>query len=69
MMWWEWLIWLVLCVGGFAILESIAFKHPDRQWTLSRSVAKLGSYFPLTLVVWGIFIGGLSVHFFWHFCP
>jgi hypothetical protein len=66
--WYWWALWALLFAVSFALLERYAFAHPDRQWTLSRVMATLGARFPLSLVVWGIFIGGLSVHFFWHFC-
>ena len=67
MTWMWWLIWFPLAIGSFALIERYALCHPDRQWTLSRTIASLGAKWPLSLVIWGVFIGGLSVHFYWHF--
>jgi hypothetical protein len=67
-MYWMWIVLAFLVLVGFALLEAFALDHPNRQWTLSRFMATLGANFPLTLVLWGMFVGGLSVHFFWHFC-
>jgi hypothetical protein len=66
---WEWWVWLGLIAITFGLLESRAFRHPDRQWTLSRTVATAGAKWPLSIGLWGMFFGGLLVHFFWHFCP
>ena len=64
-----WTIWLLLIVVSFTFLEAYAFKHPERQFTLSRFVWNIGQKWPLSLVLWGMLIGGLSVHFFWNWCP
>lgn len=64
-----WVIWLFLFAGSFAVLERYAFNHPARENTLSRFIWSLGQKWPLTLVLWGMLIGGLSVHFFWNWCP
>jgi hypothetical protein len=64
-----WIIFLLAIIIGFTILESYAFKHPDRENTLSRFVWSVGQKWPLSLVLWGMLIGGLSVHFFWNWCP
>lgn len=64
--------WIIGAVGFlifFVIGEAYAFKHPDRQNTLSRFIATLGQKFPLSLWLCGIVIGGLAVHFYWHWCP
>lgn len=38
-----WAIWM-LCIGvSFGLLEGYAFKHPDRQWTLSRTISFVGA--------------------------
>ena len=62
---WVWGLWLLFVVVSFAFIERYAFDHPNRQWTLSRTVSTIGSKWPLSLVLWGMFVGGLSVHFFW----
>ena len=64
-----WVIWLLLIVISFTILEAYAFKHPERENTLSRFIWSVGQKWPLSLVLWGMLIGGLSVHFYWQFCP
>lgn len=64
-----WLIWIAVLVVGFTIGERYAFQHPTRQNTLSRFVWTVGQHWPLSLVLWGMLIGGLSVHFFWNWCP
>lgn len=74
---WLWLVWFaawsLLAIGSFIALEAFAFKHPDRQNTLSRAVYLLGSKFPLSILIFGFVLGalifGLGVHFFWHWCP
>jgi hypothetical protein len=66
--WMWWLLWWPLAIGSFGLIEHYALAHPDRQWTLSRTIAFLGARFPLTIGVFGAFFGGLMVHFFWHFC-
>ena len=77
MMSWQWIawfaVWVTLAVGGFAWLEWRAFKYPNKEYTLSRSVWILSTKFPLSIAVFNLFlgylIGALSVHFLWHWCP
>lgn len=64
-----WVLWWLAIVASFTILEARAIRHPDRQNTLSRFMWEIGQKFPLSLVIWGLLIGGLSVHFFWNWCP
>jgi hypothetical protein len=64
-----WIIWLLVIVISFAILEGYAFKHPDRENTLSRFIWSVGQKWPLSLVLFGMLFGGLSVHFYWNWCP
>lgn len=74
---WPWTIWFLAWVGlaiiGFAILEARAFRHPERQNTLSRTVFLLGQNWPLSIFILGHVLGGLefalAVHFYWHWCP
>lgn len=65
--WMWWFVWWPLAIGSFGLIEHYALAHPDRQWTLSRTIAFLGARFPLTIGIFGMFFGGLMVHFFWHF--
>jgi hypothetical protein len=67
--WWMWLVFLFVAVGGFALVEGLALKHPTQQYTLSRCIAYLGENFPLSIWICGIFAGAMAVHFFWHYCP
>jgi hypothetical protein len=53
----------------FAIFETYAFRHPERTNTLSHAVFTIGSKWPLSIFLMGMFAGGLAVHFFWHWCP
>ena len=64
-----WIIGLFFAIAFFAFFEARAFKHPDRQNTLSRFIADIGAKWPLSIGICGAFGGGLMVHFFWHFCP
>lgn len=64
-----WIILTLLAIAAFTIFEARAFRHPDRQNTLSRSIYDLGSRWPLSIFIMGMFAGGLAVHFFWHWCP
>ncbi len=56
---------------AFAFFEARALRHPENanRVTLSRYVWTIGQKWPLSLVLWGLVIGGLSVHFFWNWCP
>lgn len=64
-----WLAGLVGSIVFFSFVEGLALRHPDRQWTLSATIAFIGAHFPLSIWICGAFAGGLAVHFFWHFCP
>lgn len=63
---WPWVAWWLLIFASFAALEGAAFAHPTRMNTLSRTMALLGAKFPLSIGLIGMFLGGLLVHFFWH---
>jgi len=67
MAWIWWAVWFPLTIVSFGVFEAYALKHPDRQWTLSRTIATAGAKWPLSIGLWGMFFGGLMVHFFWHF--
>lgn len=66
---WQWLLGLLGAMSFFAVVEGYAFKYPERQNTLSRTIYDLGSKWPLSIFIMGMFAGGLAVHFFWHWCP
>lgn len=66
---WPWVVWWLAIFASFVALEGYAFKHPEREWTLSRTMATWGAKWPLSIGLWGMLVGGLMVHFFWHFCP
>lgn len=56
-------------LAAFAYFEYRALAHGDNKdrVTLSRYMATIGQKFPLS--IFGMVVGGLFVHFFWHFCP
>ena len=62
---WPWLVFILIGIVLFVLLEGRAFRHPERQHTLSRFVSTLGAKFPLSIAIFGMIIGGLLVHFFW----
>jgi hypothetical protein len=64
-----WIVGIVGAVLWFAYFETRAFRHPDRQNTLSRFIFNLGQSWPLSIFLMGMLAGGLAVHFFWHWCP
>ncbi len=64
-----WVILGVSILAYFTFFEGYAFRHPDRLHTLSRTIYYLGQKWPLSIFLWGLLVGGLAVHFFWHFCP
>jgi hypothetical protein len=64
-----WIAGSIIAFLFFCFFEWRAFRHPDRQNTLSRWVYSMGSAFPLSIFLMGFVIGGLAVHFFYHWCP
>lgn len=64
-----WAIGLFAAVVFFGYFEARAFRHPERQNTLSKTIYDIGAEFPLSIFIMGMFAGGLAVHFFWHWCP
>lgn len=62
----EWVLWWLFIFGSFTVLEARAFAHPERANTLSRFMATVGAKFPLSIGMIGMVLGGLMVHFFWH---
>ena len=64
-----WIIGALLAIVFFVVFERYAFNHPNRQHTLSMWVFTIGARWPLSIFLMGMFVGGLAVHFFWHWCP
>jgi hypothetical protein len=64
-----WIVGALLAVVFFAYFEWRAFRYPERQNTLSRAIYDLGSKWPLSIFIMGLFAGSLATHFFWHWCP
>lgn len=64
-----WILGTLGAIAFFAYFEARAFRHPERQNTLSRFIYNIGSQWPLSIWLMGAFAGGLATHFFWHFCP
>ena len=59
-----WALFFLAVIAAFAVLEYRAYTTPNGQ-TLSHFMAKVGKVFPLSLFLWGLFIGGLAGHFWW----
>lgn len=64
-----WLVGVLVAVIYFTLVEGFALKHPERANTLSYCIAYIGNRLPLSIWICGVFVGGLTVHFFWHYCP
>lgn len=64
-----WDLGLLVAIVFFAFFEARAFKHPERNNTLSFWIYSIGAKWPLSIFLMGMFCGGLAVHFFWHYCP
>lgn len=67
---WWYIAWTGLnaaWVIGFALLEGYAFQ--TRGLTLSMYVYDLSLYFGPFPFLLGIVVGGLAVHFWWHWLP
>lgn len=66
-------IWLIAGWASFAYFEWRGIRHPDRQHTLSKFLYFVGSKFPLSIflgaLIIGLFIGTISTHLWWHWCP
>ena len=64
---WIWVAWLLALIGSFAILEGYAII--THHWTLSRFTYNLSVAWPLMPWACGVLVGGLAVHFWWHWSP
>lgn len=68
-------IWLALGWAAFAYFEAHALRHDARkdQITLSFFLYTIGSKFPLSIFIGGLFVGLfwgiLATHLLWHWCP
>jgi len=59
----SWILGALGAIAFFAIFEARGFRHPERQNTLSHAVYTIGSKWPLSIFIMGMFVGGLAVHF------
>jgi hypothetical protein len=64
---WLWTAFLLLFIVGFAVIEAWALATGGT--TLSRYVWELSLGWPLLPFVAGAVVGGLAVHFWWHWSP
>jgi len=64
-----WLFGIALALVFFTYFEARGLRHQTRQHTLSFIVYTIGSKWPLSIWLMGMFAGGLAVHFFWHWDP
>jgi hypothetical protein len=64
---WLWSLWLLAMIASFAAFEGFALAT-DRT-TLSRFVVNATRAWPPIPFVFGLIVGGLATHFFWHWCP
>lgn len=68
-------IWLAIGWAAFALIEAKALRHDARkdQITLSMFCYTIGSKFPLSIFLGGLFVGLfwgiLATHLFWHWLP
>ena len=71
-LWWYWPLALAfLAIVLFAIPEYIALRKKDDKTTPTFSfwMYTMGRKWPLWIFIWGVLVGGLAVHFLWHWCP
>ena len=64
-----WILGTLTAITFFAVFETRALQHPDRQNTLSHFLYTIGAKFPLSIWIMGVFCGALATHLFWHWCP
>lgn len=63
----HWAALNIAWVLGFAVLEFSAIR--SQSLTLSRFVYDLNVQWPISSFLFGLVIGGLAVHFYWHWNP
>ena len=70
---WLWIYWpaalALIALVLFAIPEYIAIKRKTAGPTFSLFMWTMATKFPLWTFLWGMLVGGLAVHFLWHWCP
>jgi hypothetical protein len=59
-----WVIWVDVAIGLFAVFEAYAIDHPNSSWTMSHTVAFVGSTWLITIALMGALFGALIVHWF-----
>lgn len=66
-LWYYWPAWLFCIALTFAIPEFLAFKYggPTFSFFMWTTTIK----WPLWGWIWGALMGGLAVHFWWHWNP
>jgi uncharacterized integral membrane protein len=68
---WLWIYWpaalLFIALILFAVPEFIAIK--DGGPTFSLFMWTMSKDWPLWTFLWGVLVGGLAVHFLWHWDP
>lgn len=68
---WLWIYWpsalAFIAFVLFAIPEYFAIKKNGP--TFSLFMYTLARRWPLWTFFWGVLVGGLAVHFNWHWCP
>lgn len=62
-----WTVWILAFVTSFAFLEGYALMH--HTLTLSRYVWDASENWPPLIFLLGLVVGGLAVHFWWHWAP
>lgn len=63
-----WLLWFVLFITAFAVLEWYALTH-EGGITLSQTIADLSYAWPPVVFLFGLVTGILVAHFWWPWLP
>lgn len=58
-----WIIWLVLVLGSFFVLEALGYAKFGTPGTLSANVRQWSGYHPLIPFALGVAVGALAWHF------
>jgi hypothetical protein len=64
---WYWAAWLFAIIVTFAVPEGYALHNGGT--TFSAFMWGTTTAWPLWEFLWGLLIGGLAVHFWWHWNP
>lgn len=62
-----WVGWILTIIISFAVFETYALK--TGRTTLSRFTYNCSQSWPLLPFLLGLIVGGVAVHFWWHWCP